>query len=174
MNPWIAIVGARESGRHTLTRALSRALSARALSVRGFLQVPVVDEHGATEGYDLLDIAGGDRLPLARPSASPRICGWGFAEDAFRAARTWCAMPSDVVVLEVGRIEAAEDGHWPAVLAALRGPPRLVVVGIRPAVLAAIALRLPDPSDAIELPTEELAQQAFVDRVAELAARRAA
>lgn len=171
MNPWIAIVGTRADGRHDVLARLHRELTERNRRVAGFLQVPL-EEAGERVGYDLVELNRGARVPFARESDAPRICNWAFAPEAFAAAHRWVVEEeADVSMLEVGRIEAAEDGHWPAVLSALRVPGRTVVLGIRPAVLASIALRLPDPVDALELPAGGAQISAFVDRLGRTVAR---
>ena len=69
----------------------------------------------------------------------------------------------------VGKLEAAERGHWP-VLAELvneeRGP--VVVACIRDTSLATVALKLPEPALALELPAEADAVREFTDAVAAL------
>ncbi len=68
--------------------------------------------------------------------------------------------------LEVGRLEAAERGHWETLLATLESP-RLAIVGVRRGVLSNVALRLPDPVDALELPAEPGEVDEFIARVVE-------
>lgn len=172
MNPWIAIVGARAHGRIELTRRLRAELHQMSLRVTGFVQEPCVGVDGSVVGYDLVDLESEERVPLARDSDRPLICNWGFDRRAFDRARDWALRPADVSVLEVGRLEAGERGHWPAVLSALRDPrERLVLLGIRPNVVASVAVRLPDPVELIELPAGPGQIDAFVGRVKSLTAR---
>lgn len=173
MNPWIAIAGAREQGRLELTDRLCAELARRGVRVTGFVQAPVVDADESVLGYDVIDLGTGERRALARESDVPEICNWGFDRDAFEAAREWALRPADVCVLEVGRLEAAERGHWPTILSAMRAPGRVVVLGVRPNVVASIAVRLPDPIELVELPAPSAELDAFVDRVSQLAAARA-
>lgn len=174
MNPWIAIVGAREHGRLELTHRLRADLERRGTRVTGFVQEPCLDADQSVVGYDLVDLATGRRVPLARDSDRPLICNWGFDDRAFALAHEWALRPADVSVVEVGRLEAGERGHWGTVLSALREPGRLVLLGIRPNVVASVAVRLPDPIEAIELPAEAGQIEAFVRRVGSLVAQRAA
>lgn len=172
VNPWIAIVGAREHGRLELTYRVRAELERRGTRVTGFVQVPCVGEDQSVTGYDLVDLASRERVPLARDSDRPLICNWGFDDRAFERAREWALRPADVSVMEVGRLEAAERGHWPAVLSALRDPrERLILLGLRPNVVASVAVRLPDPVELIELPAGPGQIDAFVGRVNSLTAR---
>lgn len=173
MAPWVAIVGTRESGKQGLVESLGRALAARGLRLGGVIQSPVMRD-GEAVGYDVLHVGGPERLPLARPAGEPRICNWGFDAEAFEAARTWVLeAPGDAAVVEVGRLEAAGEGHWPTVQAALAREDRLVVLLLRPAVAASVGLRLPDPVAGIELPASVEEAASFVEDVArEVASRR--
>jgi nucleoside-triphosphatase THEP1 len=170
MNPWVAIVGSRSDGRHEVLGRLHGALRSAGVPFTGFLQEPRDEEGGRRLGYDLVDVATGERRALARESREPRMCSWGFDPDAFALARRWVERDAAVSVLELGRLEAAEDGHWPAALSVLSRPGRLVVLGIRASVLAPIAVRLPDPEDAVELPASPREIDHFIERVVSLAA----
>lgn len=169
MNPWIALVGARDDGRAVAAQAVLATLRGAGVRVGGFLQERITrgDE---ILGYDLIDLGGGARVPLARPSPRPRICSWGFDEQAFARAASWALRPADVTVIEAGRIEAAGEGHFPALLSTLRASPRVVLVSLRPNVLASIALALPDPADFVELPAEPEEVQALAQRCIDLVA----
>lgn len=164
-NGWIAVVGARQVGRSALVQRLGHALHDAGVPVGGFVQLPCV-EGDELSGYDLVHITRGETVPLARESKTdPELCRWGFFDHAFETARRWTlADPHAVTFVEAGRLEAAERGHWPTLLASLGERP-LTVVSIRPSVLASVALRLPDPIDAIELPADSDEVERFVARV---------
>lgn len=165
MNPWIAIVGARDA-RLALVERTCDALRERGARITGFVQVSSVE--GEDAGFDLIDLESRERVALARPSATPRICNWGFDDAVFARTRLAALRDANVTILEVGRLEAAGDGHWAAVEGALDGSRRLVVVAMRPNVVASIALRLPDPEASIELPAEEPEIAAFVQEVLDI------
>ncbi len=164
MNPWIAIVGRREDGRERVTLRLWHMLAAGGTRVVGFVQDPVhVD--GEHVGYDVFCPSNGERAPLARVSDDALICNWGFDEAGWASARRWSLRdPGDVCFIEAGRREAAQEGHWSTLIDALVAQP-LTILSIRPSVLASIAIRLPDPVDALELPNDDAAVEAFLTRV---------
>ena len=161
---WIAVVGAGRDGRADVLVELARALVTAGARVGGFLQK--TRWSGDTiEGYDLVHPVSGERVALAREDHGvPELCRWTFSEAAFDAARQWTLEGEhDVVFVEAGRLEAAERGHWPTVARALAVQP-LTVLSIRRGVLASVALRLPDPIDAIELPAGDHEVERFVAR----------
>jgi len=163
-NPWAAIVGRQDDGREDVAGAVVTALRRRGLRVGGFLQRPVRPHGGRMLGWDATDLASGEVCVLARESDDPDLCDWRFDPDAVRRCRRWaCGDEHDVVVLEAGSLEASGRGHWETLRAVLRGPPRLVVLCLRPRPAPAIALELPDPAAGIELPAEGGAVDAFVE-----------
>lgn len=158
-------MGTREDGREDVLRSLGRALERHGVGVGGFIQTPL--EQGVERvGYDVVSMASGEHVALARgSSSSPEMCNWAFADSGFARARDWALEgPHGVAFLEAGRLEAAERGHWPAILDSLRTRP-LTVLGIRRTVLSAVALRLPDPVDALELPSSRDEAERFIQRV---------
>lgn len=163
---WAAIVGWGSEGRADVTRAVVDGLRARGLALGGCLQ-ETLTENEEIVGYDVVDLDDGRRLALARPSADPLVCNWGFSEEAFAAVATrLLTRPYDLVVLELGPIEARGRGHWNTISMLLeRGSPPLLLC-IRPRVLARIALDLPDPAHALELPANPDEIGAFIDAVA--------
>jgi nucleoside-triphosphatase THEP1 len=169
MNPWVAIVGTRDSGRKDAVGIVVDVVREAGPTVGGIVQV-VIDQDGEDFGYDAIDLDSGDRVPIAREAKDARMCRWGFDPEGFAVARNWAlkGAPFDVVVLEAGSLEANGEGHWPTILEALEGERRLVVLSIRPSALARIGLELPDPADGIELPAEEDDIRAFGARIAKL------
>jgi nucleoside-triphosphatase THEP1 len=169
MAGWSAIVGPVGSNKTGHALHVARALRARGLRVGGFVQHELRGPDGAIEGWDLEHVAGGDRLPLARRSPTPAICGWGFDDEAFAAAARWLRdRGADVVVAGgVGKLEAAGRGHWPALheVASLGVGPHAVLC-VRADCLSTIALGLPDPLAFVELPARATEVQRLVDAIA--------
>jgi nucleoside-triphosphatase THEP1 len=174
MAHWSAIVGAAGSNKYDFVKRLAERLRAAGLSVGGFAQPLVRAPDGTPIGWDVENLATGERITLARPSAQPELCTYAFEPDAFETAARWLGMRADVVVAEgVGKLEAAGNGHWTALcrLVADQTAPQ-IVIGIRDTSLAAIALSLPDPEAHIQLPADEPEAIAFARAVTELAARQ--
>jgi nucleoside-triphosphatase THEP1 len=162
---WTAIVGWGEQGREATTRRVVEALRSQGKRVGGCLQDKVI-ENDEIVGYDLIDLDGGERHALARPSEDPELCNWGFRHEVFdRIRKRVVDSDYDVVVLELGPIEARGRGHWPTVEALLDRDGSLPLLCIRPRSLSRIALELPDPVAGIELPASD---GEFEDFVAEL------
>lgn len=163
---WIAVVGSRAEGRTAVVERLARVLREANVSIGGFLEKSYL-EGDIVEGYDLVHVVSEERYPLARTTTiDPELCQWAFRADGFERARTWALDGEHTVAfVEAGRLEAAERGHWETLRTSLRER-AFTVVGIRRSVLASIALRLPDPVDAIELPTDAHEVTGFVERVA--------
>lgn len=162
---WIAVVGSRAEGRIAVVERLAGALRAADVSIGGFVEKSLF-EGDVVEGYDLVHIVSEERYPLARTTkVDPELCQWAFSADGFEKARAWALEGEHTVAfVEAGRLEAAERGHWETLRTSLRERP-FTVVGIRRSVLASIALRFPDPVDAIELPTDTHEVTDFVERV---------
>jgi nucleoside-triphosphatase THEP1 len=164
-NPWAAIVGTRTDGRDDVVRAVIDRLHAAGRSVAGFLHRSR-EQDGKVEGYDIVDVESGESWPMAHISRDPQLCDWAFDEGAFARVRARLAEPrGDVALLELGPLEGKERGHWQAVMDALEGPPRLVVLCIRQKALAPIAIELPDPAAGLELPAPQEEIDAFIDEV---------
>lgn len=169
LNGWAAIVGRRSGGRTRVAWRVVSALRAAGLRVCGVVHEPVGPSEEPT-GYDAVDVLTGERLPLARIASDPHICAWRFEPGVFeRIAESVERAAGDVVLFEVGPVEARGEGHWAAVKSALEGQPRVVLLSIRPRVLATVALGLPDPLAGLELPVPDAAIDRFTARVAERA-----
>ena len=164
MNPWVAIVGRGAQGKAAAAHIAVATLRERGLRVGGF-----VTEPAPGGGYDLLDLASGQRAPLARTSRAPDICDLAFAPGIFERARGWTQRSDlDVVVAEVGKVEVRGGGHHATVAAALAStPPHAVVLCIRPDVLAAFALRQKDPVAWVTLPADEATVRAMANALAD-------
>jgi nucleoside-triphosphatase THEP1 len=164
-NPWAAIVGTRIQGRDQVVQAVIDGLQAAGRHVAGFLHRSR-ERAGNVEGYDVVDVESGESWPMARYSRDPQVCDWEFDEMAFTRVRARLAEhTSHVVLFELGPLEGKEKGHWQAVMEVLEGPPRLLLLCIRPKALAPIALELPDPVADLELPAQQKEIDAFVEEI---------
>jgi hypothetical protein len=161
---WAAIVSSSSEERRGVALAVLERLRSRGVSIAGALQQAAATD--ADIGWDATDLITGARLPIARRSDTPEVCDWGFEESTFEAIRRSVAESNaKVVVLEFGILEARGRGNWATALEALsRG--QTLIASIRPTALARIALELPDPGAALELPVDELEIEAFVESVA--------
>ena len=149
-NPWAAIVGRGPEGRNEMISDIAQRLRADGLSVRGFTHEGVEESSGP--GIDAVELFGVERAAIARTSPHPDICNYLFQPAGFEAVDRWCGEDGDVLFMEIGRLEAKGEGYWPTVTRRFVGPRTLLVLSIRPHVLASIALDLPDPAAFIELP----------------------
>ena len=168
MSGWSAIVGATSDERRASVLRVARSLRERGAAIDGFVQREVRDHDGQRAGWNVERLFTRDTLALARPSDHPTLCSYRFAPSAFSAAAGWLRGPGlDVVVFGcVGRLEAARQGHWPAIEEALnapRGPHALL--SIRSSCLANIVLALPDPVASLELPSDPAAEAQLIDVV---------
>ncbi|MCA9665321.1 MAG: hypothetical protein KC503_07025 [Myxococcales bacterium] len=162
------MVGRSRHGKGPATERVLARWRAAGLRVGGFEQRVLAD------GFELVDLLEGERCTLAsRTTDSPDICDFAFAETAIALGRSWIARAAaaraDVLLLEVGKLEARGEVHWPAVLDALRGPQALVVLRVRPDVLFAVADKLVDPVEGLELPADEVEIDRFADATTEIA-----
>ena len=111
MRPWIAIVGTRDSGKSHVLGCIAQQCASRGLRLGGVFQVSC-----AEKGYDIVDIPTGRRVPLARAhherKSDLQMCGWSFCTENFETAAKWTRhSPWDLTLVELGRLEAAEQGH---------------------------------------------------------------
>ncbi len=162
--PWVAIVGDRGSRRDEVREAVARALEDGGLRLGGVRQEAIFegDEH---VGYDVIDLASGARLSLARESTTPRLCRWDFDTTAFERMRGAAREGDyDAVAFDVASLESSGEGHWPAITEAL-AEERLVILTLRPRVVGPVALRLADPLAGLELPTTNADIEAFAAEV---------
>lgn len=163
-NPWAAIVG-RGEGKRAALRAVVGGLRARGLRVGGLLQQPTGDG-----GLLLVNIEHGAQIALARrDERTPDICDLSFDGRAFAQGRRWIAeSDAEVVLLEIGKLEARGQAHWASAADVLHGDRRrLALLCIRPDKLFDIAYELPDPSAGLELPASDGELARFVDALAD-------
>jgi nucleoside-triphosphatase THEP1 len=169
MASWSAVVGAVRTDKLGFARQLVQCLEQLGIEVGGFVQPDAGDG-----GWDLENLSNGERRSLARRSSDPTICDIAFDPTAFDTAARWAteSHPDVLVVHSVGKLEAAERGHWPLLSALLAEPaaPHLVLC-IRDNCLATIALRLEDPIAHIELPAGTQRVSEFAREVARAVAR---
>jgi len=165
MATWSAIIGPAHSNKTGYCWRIGRALALRGFNVQGFLQLEVRDTTGEVLGWDIERFPSEERCSLARPSETPDICSYAFADEGFEQAAEWSHPEHADVILfgAVGKLEAARRGHWPALERAILDPEGAHVVAcLRDDCLRPLVLSLPDPSLFLEVPTHERATADFV------------
>lgn len=139
--------GPVHGGKTTFLEDSLRRGKARGLSFTGFLSPAVVDENGE-RGYDLIDLRTGRRRPYLRRRGEPgadRTGPFFFVPGALDLARSiiGAAGAREVLVVdEVGPLELAGSGLWPAVRDAVGRPGRKVLLVLREEILNEFATRL--------------------------------
>ena len=143
----LVLTGPVHGGKTTfLQRSLDR-WSARGLGYGGFLSVAATGADG-DRGYDLLDLRTGRRHPFLRMRGAPgaeRTGPFFFVPGTLGLARTLIreAGPADLLVVdEVGPLELAGGGLWPALRDALRRQDRTTLLVVREEILAGLAAAL--------------------------------
>ncbi len=166
----LAVVGTWQVGKTSTLLRLAHELRALGYAVGGVVQ-PALRAEGRVQGYDLLDVASGDRTRLARrlPVKLPGKMGFAFDDGAFQwAAERILAARREarvVVVDEIGRLEAdTGQGHLPA----LTGPcpcdrVRVRLLGIREDRAIALSERLGGFQRSLAVPLDE---EAYSDTLA--------
>jgi nucleoside-triphosphatase THEP1 len=115
----IILSGPVRGGKTTLIQKSLSRWASRGLGFGGFLSIAAPDGSGAVE-YDLLDLKDGRRLPLLRRTGEPeweRIGPFSFVPRTLEVARSLIrtAEPTEVLIVdEVGPLELAGGGFWPA------------------------------------------------------------
>jgi nucleoside-triphosphatase THEP1 len=115
----IVLSGPVHGGKTTLIQKSLSRWASRGLSFGGFLSVAVPDGSGAVD-YDFLDLKDGRRLPFLRRSGEPgweQIGPYYFVPRTLEIARSiiLAADPTEVLIVdEVGPLELAHGGLWPA------------------------------------------------------------
>ena len=121
-----AVVGAPGTGKTTTVCRIAERLRGGGLKIGGVVQPALVDG-GLRVGYGLRDLATGDErsfvsLAPHAPPGTPRFAfdaaGWAWAADRIQRDRVLLDV---LVVDEIGRLEAAGDGHMPALLDRMTG-----------------------------------------------------
>lgn len=164
MADWALISGERREGRDDIVHKLAAAWTRTGLTVQGCTQVALPGPDGPV-GYDA-ECLWGQRLPVARPSAQPTLCGFSFVQETFDSIRGQLAeRRPDITVLPGAKIESAEQGHWPAAQDVLDASTGLLVLVLRPHIVGRIAVKLPDPIAFLEHPASEAHYQRFAQVV---------
>jgi len=136
----IILAGPVHRGKTTLLqRSLSRWAS-RGFRFGGFLSIAVRKGVGPVE-YDFLDVKDGRRLPFLRREGEP---GWEtigpfyFVPQTLDAARSLIlgSDPAEVLIVdEVGPLELAHGGLWPALHEVIYKPDRRTLLVAREEIL---------------------------------------
>jgi nucleoside-triphosphatase THEP1 len=130
------LTGPVGGGKTTYLEAAVPLLRARGLSIDGYLSERVM-QGASVSGYNLLDLTTGEEFRLLRRSPRPGGETVGpFAVDpaGFAAAEAVIlrSRPEDLLVLdELGRLELAGRGVWPAAEPILMDAGRKALVVIR-------------------------------------------
>jgi nucleoside-triphosphatase THEP1 len=129
---WI-LTGERDSGKTTQIKGWVAGNTAKGMRTTGVFSDKVLMD-GTVAGYDVVEIAGGERHPAIRvfPSARSRIVGrFYFDTEGFNQvnAAVLSAPPGDVAVLdEIGLAEMKyREGLYPALLHFVRGETPLLL-----------------------------------------------
>lgn len=115
----IILSGPVHGGKTTLVQKSLSRWASHGLGFGGFLSLAVPDGSGAHE-YDLLGLKDGLRLPLLRRTGEPeweRVGPFSFVPGTLEVARSLIrtADPAEVLIVdEVGPLELAGGGVWPA------------------------------------------------------------
>ena len=159
--PIVAVIGEPDSGKTRTLSRLIQLLRAEGL-VPGGVQQPKLLTDGRAVGYDLQDVAGGERRPFARrceDCQDPRVGfsfsteGWIWAAAVLKAS----AQDADFVeVDELGWLEADGDGHGPALNQLPKGRALFILAAVRAVCADALQRRLGD--FALEIASDADAQ----------------
>jgi nucleoside-triphosphatase THEP1 len=143
----LVLTGPVHGGKTTFLEGAVPVWAGRGLACAGFLSPAVADAAG-TQGYDLLEI-GTDRLrPYLRrqgPPGAERTGPYFFVPDALERARSIIreSGPAGLLVVdEVGPIELAGGGLWPALRDALKRQDRTFLLVVREDILAGLTAAL--------------------------------
>ncbi|MBN2498744.1 MAG: DUF2478 domain-containing protein [Deltaproteobacteria bacterium] len=164
----VAVVGEPDSGKTRTVELLVEKLAQAGLRPAGVRQPKQLDEQGQRLGYELADVATGERRPFARRAARPdRQRGFDFDPQGWAWAaeriRTGASQADFVVVDELGWLEADGQGHLAAIHAAVAaaGRARFYLLGVRASCARSIQARLGAfarsiPADAADWEIEDL------------------
>ena len=142
----VVITGATGSGKTTLASAVIDRLRARGARVGGIL-APGLLEDGRRSGFDLVDLATGERVPLAREQAGvsgphDRWSRFAFSADGLgrgRRALAAAARGAEVIVVdEVGPFELSGGGWADSLDALSNGYTGALLLVVRESVVEAV------------------------------------
>ena len=147
--PAVIVTGATGSGKTTLVQAVVDRLRARGLRVAGIVAPGYVAD-GRRTGFDIVDLATGERMPLAREEEHvagphPRWSRFAFSPEGLALGRKALgedARGADVVVVdEVGPFELS-GGGWASALDSLAASPAgVLLLVVRESVVDAVRTR---------------------------------
>jgi nucleoside-triphosphatase THEP1 len=132
----LVLTGPVHGGKTTFLERSLPAWSDRGLRLSGFLSPAVTDESGG-RGYDLAEVGTDRRRPYLRLTGVPgaeHAGPYAFVPAALERARSIIreAGPSGLLVVdEVGPLELAGGGLWPALRDALRRQDRTILLVVR-------------------------------------------
>jgi nucleoside-triphosphatase THEP1 len=128
------VTGEVGAGKTTFVRRTAEALRERGGKVAGFASERVF-ENGSLAGYDLVDLANGKRAPWLRRGIGPdRIGPYAVEAGGLAFARKVIggSAPSEFLIIdELGPLELASAGFWPALRPVLDDPAREFLFVIR-------------------------------------------
>jgi nucleoside-triphosphatase THEP1 len=120
----LVLTGPIHSGKTSFIKGAAAFWDLAGFSVGGFLNEARLDV-GRVEGYDLFDLRGGESVPFLRAEGGPgwqRVGGFSLVPGGLERAEAILTrdLGADILVVdEVGPLELAGLGIWPALSAAL-------------------------------------------------------
>lgn len=136
----IILAGPVHKGKTTLVQKSLSRWASRGFRFGGFLSIAVRGGAGPVE-YDFLDVKDGRRLPFLRRTGEPdweKIGPFHFVPQALEAARSLIlgSDPAEVLIVdEVGPLELAHGGLWPALREVIFKPERKTLLVAREEIL---------------------------------------
>ncbi len=182
MARWAVITAGEGATATECAHGVIDALRGRGVRVGGFVQSRSVEEEGHRR-EEIVHLQGGERVELATSKLTPKEaaegCSMAFRAESFALARRWLeedALRSQVLVVDsIAKLEAAGEGHGPALKWALRLPdPVVVLFCARAGHLSQIFERFglgEEMLAGLELPASGEAREQFVRALAGAAAR---
>jgi nucleoside-triphosphatase THEP1 len=143
----LVLSGPVHGGKTTFLEGAVPVWAGRGLACAGFLSPAVADAAGM-QGYDLLEIGTDRPRPYLRRQGTPgaeRTGPYFFVPDALERARSIIreSGPAGLLVVdEVGPLELAGGGLWPALRDALKRQDRTFLLVAREDILAGLAAAL--------------------------------
>ncbi len=143
----LVLTGPVHGGKTTFLGGAVPVWAGRGLACTGFLSPAVADAAG-TQGNDLIEIGTDRRRPYLRRQGPPDAVRTGpyfFVPDALERARSIIreSGPAGLLVVdEVGPLELAGGGLWPALRDALKRQDRTFLLVAREDILAGLAAAL--------------------------------